>query len=151
MTMSRFSAPAVNCLWRAATAITLLAGASLAQQSTVSSAPHDPGELVRKTVDNEIKASKDDSARFMLRSTRTTPKGSVTKIFVQAKEATAGIVVAYNGKPPTPEQRQDELNPIERFLKSPDELEKKRRQERVDADRTLRIIRALPDAFLYEY
>jgi hypothetical protein len=107
--------------------------------------------LVRKAVENEIKASKDDSARFMFRSTRTTPKGSATKIFVQTKEATAGIVVAYNGKPLTPEQRQDELNRIERFLKSPDELEKKRRQERVDADRTLRIIRALPDAFLYEY
>src|SRR5712692_9881396 len=125
MTMSRFSAPAVNCVWRAATAITLLAGASLAQQSTVSSAPPDPGELVRKTVDNEIKASKDDSARFMFRSTKTTPKGSVTKIYVETKQATAGMVVAYNGKPLTPEQQK--------------------------ADRTMRIVRALPDAFLYEY
>ena len=56
--------PAVNSIWRTATFISLLAGASLAQQSTVSSAPLEPGELVRKTVDNEIKASKDDSARF---------------------------------------------------------------------------------------
>jgi len=151
MTMSRFSAPAVNCLWRAATAITLLAGASLAQQSTVSSAPPDPGELVRKTVDNEIKASKDDSARFMFRSTKTTPKGSVTKIYVETKQATAGMVVAYNCKPLTPEQRKAELVRIERFLKNPEELEKKRRQEQQDADRTMRIVRALPDAFLYEY
>jgi len=149
--MTRVSTPVCASIWRGTATIVLLAGASLAQPSTISSAPAEPGALVRKAVENEIKASKDDSARFMLRSTRTTPKGSVTKIFVQAKEATAGIVVAYNGKPPTPEQRQDELNRIERFLKSPDELEKKRRQERVDADRTLRIIRALPDAFLYEY
>src|SRR5882672_2029674 len=149
--MTRVSTPVCASIWRGTATIVLLAGASLAQPSTISSAPAEPGALVRKAVENEIKASKDDSARFMLRSTRTTPKGSVTKIFVQAKEATAGIVVAYNGKPPTPEQRQDELNRIERFLKRPDELEKKRRQERVDADRTLRIIRALPDAFLYEY
>lgn len=106
---------------------------------------------MRKTVANEIKASKDDSARFMFRSTKTTPKGSVTKIYIETKEATAGMVVAYNGKPLTPEQRKAELVRIERFLKNPDELEKKRRQEQQDTDRTMRIVRALPDAFLYEY
>jgi hypothetical protein len=151
MRMKRSSVPAGNSLWRTATLISLLAGASLAQQSTVSSAPPEPGELVRKTVDNEIKASKDDSAHFMFRSTKTTPKGSVTKIYIETKQATAGIVVAYNGKPLTPEQRKGELDRIERFLKNPDELAKKHRQEQQDADRTMRIVRALPDAFLYEY
>ena len=143
--------PAINAIWRNATMISLLAGVSLAQQSTVSSAPPEPGELVRKTVDNEIKASKDDSARFMFRSTKTTPKGSVTKIYIETKQATAGMVVAYNGKALTPEQRKAELARIDRFLKNPEELGKKRRQEQQDADRTLRIVRALPDAFLYEY
>jgi len=33
------------------------------------------------------------SARFMFRSTKTTPKGSVTKIYIETKEATAGMVV----------------------------------------------------------
>jgi len=143
--------PAINAIWRTAALLPLLAGVSLAQQSTVSSAPPEPGELVRKTVDNEIKASKDDSARFMFRSTKTTPKGSVTKIYIETKQATAGIVVAYNGKPLTPEQRKAELTRIERFLNNPEELGKKRRQEQQDADRTMRIVRALPDAFLYEY
>ena len=131
--------------------VALLAGASLAQQSTACSARVEPGELVRKTVANEIRASKDDSARFMFRSTKATPKGSVTKIYIETKEGTAGMVVAYNGKPLSPEQRKAELARIERFLKNPDELAKKRRQEQQDADRTLRIVRALPDAFLYEY
>src|SRR6266568_3957790 len=143
--------PAINAIWRTATLISLLAGVSLAQQSTVSSAPPEPGELVRKTVDNEIKASRDDSAHFMFRSTKTTSKGSVTKIYIETKQATAGMVVAYNGMPLTPEQRKAELGRIDRFLKNPEELEKKHRQEQQDADRTMRIVRALPDAFLYEY
>jgi hypothetical protein len=142
---------AVASIWGVAAAICLLAGASSAQHSTISSPPPDPTELVRRVVANEIKASKDDSTRFMFRSIRTTPKGSVTKIYVETKEATAGMVVAYNGKPLTPEQRQAELERIRRFIKNPEELEKKRRQEQQDADRTLRIVRALPDAFLYEY
>lgn len=131
--------------------LVVLTAIGMAQQSTISSAPPDPRELVRKAVENEIKASKDDSAHFMFRSTRTTPKGSVTKIFIETTDATAGIVVAYNRKPLTPEQRQAELARIERFIKNPEELAKKRRQEQQDADRTLRIVRALPDAFLYEY
>lgn len=143
--------PAVNSIWRTTALFTLFTGASFAQQSTVASAPPEPGDLVRKTVANEVKASKDEGARFMFRSTKTTLKGSVTKIYLETKEATAGMVVAYNGKPLTPEQRKAELGRIERFLKNPEELEKKHRQEQQDADRTLRIVRALPDAFLYEY
>src|SRR5258706_3647663 len=139
---------------RSVAAILLLTAASFSQQqdqqSSISPTP-EPAELVRKVVANEIKASKDENARLMFRGTRTTPKGSVTKIYIETKEATVGMVVAYDGKPLTPEQRQAEIERIQRFVKSPAELEKKRRQEQQDADRTLRIVRALPDAFLYEY
>src|SRR5262249_9316389 len=131
-------------IWRDTTMALLLAAVGFSQTSSTSDADAEPGALVRSAVENQIKASQSENARFMFRSTRTTPKGSVTKIFVQAREATAGIVVAYNGKPLTAEQRKEELNRIQRFVKNPDEMEKKRRQERVDADRTLRIIRALP-------
>ncbi len=140
--MSRASIIVSALLAHGILSIVLLASAGFAQPPTISSAPAEPGALVRKAVDNEIKASKDDSARFMFRSTRTTPKGSVTKIYVETKEGTAGMVVANNGKPLTPEQRQDELRRIERFTRNPQELEKKRRQEQQDAEHTLRIVRA---------
>jgi hypothetical protein len=129
----------------------LMAGVSFSQAATPSSPSPDPLALVRSAVENEIKASGDKNARFMFRSTRTTSRGAVTKVYVRAQECTAGIVIAYNGKPLTAEQRQDEHSRVERFMKNPEELEKKRHQEQVDSDRTLRIIRALPDAFLYEY
>src|SRR6267142_1199863 len=142
--------PTRRSIWPAA-AILLFVGASFAQESTISAPPPDPADLVRKVVANEVKASKDDNAHLMFRGTRTTPKGSATKIYIEAKEATVGMVVAYDGKPLTPEQRQAEIERIQRFVKNPAELEKKRRQEQQDTDRTLRIVRALPDAFLYEY
>ncbi len=113
--------------------------------------PADPGELVRESVRNEIRAANDDQNRFLFRSTKTTPKGSVTKVYVETKEATAGMVVAYNGKPLTLEQRRAEEARVQRFLNDPEELRKKRNQERADADRTTRIVRALPDAFTFKY
>jgi len=126
----------------------ILLGAVAYAQTTVSSY-HDPRDLVRKAVTNEINANS-GSIKFMFRGTKTTPKGSTTKIYVETKEATAGVVIAYNGKPLTPAQRADEQNRNQRFLKNPDELRKKRAQEHEDAERTARIMRALPDAFLFE-
>jgi len=131
--------------------ILLLAAASFARQPATVSPSRDPTALVRNAVQNEIKANNDDTARFLFRGTRTTPKGSTTKLYVETKDATAGLVVAINGKPLTPEQRRDEEARVERFVNHPEELRKKREQERDSAERTLRIVRALPDAFLFEY
>ena len=92
----------------------------------------DPAELVRKAVQNEIKAANDDSAHFLFRGTKTTPQGSTTRLYVETKEATAGLVIAYNGKPLTPEQRREEEARVERFIKHPEELKKKREQEHAE-------------------
>lgn len=136
---------------QASACILLLVATSFATQQPTVSSYQDPAELVRKAVQNEIKAANDNSARFLFRGTKTTPKGSTTRIYVETKDATAGLVVAYNDKPLTLEQRRDEEARVERFIKNPEELQKKREQERENADRTLRITRALPDAFLFEY
>jgi hypothetical protein len=136
---------------QASACILLLTATSFATQQAAVSSYQDPAELVRKAVQNEIKAANDDSARFLFRGTKTTPKGSTTRIYVETKDATAGLVVAYNDKPLTPEQRRDEEARVERFIKNPEELQKKREQEHENAERSLRITRALPDAFLFEY
>src|SRR6202158_6355331 len=139
-----------NSLARAGASILLLTAAILAGQPAPVSSYRDPLELVLKAVQNEIKASDDDSARFLFRGTKTTPQGSTTRLYVETKEATASLVIAYNGKPLTPEQRHAEEARVERFIKHPEELKKKHEQERASAERTLRIVRALPDAFLFE-
>jgi hypothetical protein len=131
--------------------VLLLSAAAFAGQPASVSSYNDPVELVRKAVQNEIKASNDDTAHFLFRGTKTTPKGSTTRLYVETREATAGLVVAYNGKPLSPEQRQAEEARVERFIHDPEELKKKREQERDNAERTMRIVRALPDAFLFEY
>jgi len=131
--------------------ILLLATTSVAGQPARGSPSQDPVALIRKAVQNEIKSANNESAHFLFRGTRTTPRGSTTKLYVETKEATAGLTVAYNGKSLTPEQRRAEEARVERFVNNPEELKKKREQEHQDAERTLRIVRALPDAFLFEY
>jgi hypothetical protein len=107
-------------------------------------------ELVRKTVDIELKASK-DAENLMFRSYKQTSSGSQTKLFVQTRDAMAAMLIAVNDQPLTPQQRQAEEGRLQNLIKNPDELKRKKKQERDDAERTNRIMRALPDAFLYEY
>jgi hypothetical protein len=129
----------------------LLCASNLDGQPASISASYDPAEMVRKSVQNEVKSANDGSTRFLFRGIKTTPKGSTTRIYVETKDATAGMVVAYNGNPLTPEQRRDEEARFGRFVTNPEELRKKRQQEKENSENSLRITRALPDAFLYEY
>jgi len=131
--------------------VVLLAVCSFAGQPPSGSDHPNPAELMRKSVDNEISAARDDTAHFLFRGIKTTPKGSTTRIYVETNEATAGLVIGYNGQSLTPEQRRNEEARVERFINNPEEMKKKREQERQDAERTLRIMRAMPDAFLFEY
>ncbi|MGH9642902.1 MAG: hypothetical protein ACRD3Q_10780 [Terriglobales bacterium] len=123
-----------------------------AAPSQRAAASLDPQELVRKATLNELKANETPAdEHFMFRGVKTTPKGSVTKLYAETKQGSAGLAIAYDGKPLTPDQQRDEQARLQRFMNNQDELRKKQRQERDDAERTTRIMRALPDAFIYQY
>jgi len=108
-------------------------------------------DLVRATVQNEIKASANPTARHMFASLKQTANGSQSKLYCETNEAMAGMAIAFDGKPLTAQQRQAEEARLEQLKNSPAELVKKRQREKEDADRVTRIVRAMPDAFLFEY
>jgi hypothetical protein len=109
-----------------------------------------PVELVRRVVANEAQTN-DQTIKFMFRQRKETPNGSQTKLMVQTREAIVGMVVANDDHPLDLQQRRGEFGRVERFINEPDELERKQKKEKEDAERIGRILRALPDAFLYEY
>ena len=106
-------------------------------------------EIVRQAVNNECSAN-GGRAKFMFADHKQTARGSQTRLIAEANEATAGMLVAVDDKPLTPEQRQAEMGRLQMLADNPQELGKKQRAERDDAERTTRIVRALPDAFLFE-
>lgn len=110
-----------------------------------------PGELVRATVQNEVKASITPTSHHMFTSLKETAHGSQTKLYCETKDAMAGMAVAYDGRPLTAQQRQAEEARLEQLMNSPEELAKKRQREKEDTERVTKIVRAMPDAFLYEY
>jgi hypothetical protein len=109
-----------------------------------------PAEIVRRTVAHETEAAKGTHLHFMFRDEKKTHRLSQTKLMVETEEATAGLLLARNGRPLTPAEREREWGRLENYVHNPQELNKKRKQEREDEERTERILRALPEAFEYQ-
>jgi len=129
-----------------------ISASSLAAVSPSSSSQDSasPIELVRAAVANEVAAANDTSTKHMFRSRKQNQQGSQTRLYVETREAMAGITIAYNDKPLTPEQLQGEEGRLSGLAGNPELLRRKHAQEQDSADRTLRIVKALPDAFLYD-
>lgn len=109
-----------------------------------------PVELVRATVANEVTAANDHSVKHMFQAHKKTAQGSQTRIYVETREAMAGMTIAYNDKPLTPDQLKGEEGRLAGLVNNPEQLERKQRQEREEAEHTLRIVKALPEAFLFD-
>jgi hypothetical protein len=126
---------------------------SLFAQQPVSNAENSlsPIELVRATVANEVAAANDHSIKHMFRDRKMTPQGSQTRIYVETRDAMAGMTVAYNDKPLTPQQLQSEEGRLTGLVDNREQLRHKQRQEKEEAQHTLCIMKALPDAFLFEF
>jgi len=110
-----------------------------------------PSELVKSAVTNEIAAANNTSVKHMFRSRKQTPKGSQTKLYVETNDAMAAMLIAINDQPLTPQQQQGETAHLEWLMGNPEQLRKKQAHEKEDAERMLRILKALPEAFRYEY
>ena len=109
-----------------------------------------PAEVVRRAVHNEISCNQGPGLHFMFKDEKKTPQLSQTKLMVETNDATAGLLVMQNGHLLTPQQRREEEARLAAYVQSPQELRKKKKQEKEDAEHTMRILAALPDAFLYE-
>lgn len=109
-----------------------------------------PLELVRETVYNEVASNTNTSRHFMFKDHKKTLHLTQTKLLVETRDAMAGMIISQDGHPLNPQQQQQELARLESYINNPDQLSKKRKQEKEDADRTERILKALPNAFLYE-
>jgi hypothetical protein len=109
-----------------------------------------PVELVRQAMHNEVSSNTSSGRHFMFKDTKKTAHLTQVKLLVETVDATAGMLIANDGRPLSADERKQEEARLANYVQNPQELNKKRKQEKEDADHTMRILKALPDAFLYE-
>lgn len=121
-----------------------------AAQSDKAQLPASANDLVRAVVQNELKQAGDTSKLYAFKQRTEKPRGTQIKQMVETPDGILGRVITVNDKPLSPEERRKDDARINRLL-DPNEMRKKSKEQKEDERRTREMVRALPDAFVYEY
>jgi hypothetical protein len=107
-------------------------------------------ELVRKVVDREL-ATEQRPRQYIYRLRRETPEGSSTRDIIDTRDGLVSRLIATNDRPATAEERAKDDRRLQNLLAHPEEQRKRKQRQKEDAEQVRKLLRALPDAFLYEY
>jgi hypothetical protein len=121
---------------------------SLARPAQLPSTTISANELLREAVANEKANANKAYMAWVDRVER--PRGSITKLMVNTPEGLIARVVAFDDRPLSSAQRQQEDVRLERLL-DPAVMHEKAGKQREDERRVERVLAALPDAFRCEY
>jgi hypothetical protein len=107
-------------------------------------------DLVRRTIQNEDKSTT-NGARYMYRLRSQKPERTVVKEMIETNEGMVARLVSVNDKAPTAEQRAADEKKLDKILNDPDEQNSRRKEQKEDEARSRLMVKALPDAFLYDF
>lgn len=120
-----------------------------AAQPDKASLPPNAADLVRAVVNHELE-HQNNPQLFTWKERIAKPSRTITKQMVETPQGIISRVTAINDKPLSGEERKRDDDRINRLL-DPKQMADKRKQQKQDEDRTLKMVRSLPDAFRYEY
>ena len=115
----------------------------LTQQQTES--------MVRRVLQTEMHAANDTSHPMQYRIRKSSPRFSTTKLIVETKDGDVARLIAINGIPLTPSEQQIEDTRLQELASDPGKQRHRQEREQNDAERARKIMRALPEAFHYQY
>jgi hypothetical protein len=109
--------------------------------------------LVKRVLHTEIEAASDNpsSHPMQYRLRKMSPRLSTTKMIVETKDGDVARLVAVNDSPLSPLDQQNEEARLESLLKDPGLQKHRKEREENDSERVRKVIRALPDAFIYQF
>ncbi|MGE0406073.1 MAG: hypothetical protein AB7O65_07230 [Candidatus Korobacteraceae bacterium] len=127
----------------------LLATAQAPSGGVPAGLPENPQDLVRQVVANELAPRPRPLLTY--RYTRVRPDRKEVRQMVETEQILLGRIVSVNGSPLTAEQTAQEDLRLQRLVNDPEELRAKQKEQAEETERIRKVIRALPDGFLYQY
>src|SRR5258706_4893994 len=119
------------------------------QTASIQAAPGPAPPVIREAVKNEVRAAVDPTNTYLYRLKRETSSGILVRDLVETKDGIVSRAVTWNGRQLTPDERAKDDAKLQKILTSKDEQEKRFGEQHADEERVLRMLKALPDAFLY--
>jgi hypothetical protein len=140
------------CALLASPRITL--AAELATQQTPAPLSDEQTQaMVKRVLQVELEAAHDSAAThpMLYRLRKTSPRLSTTKLIVETKDGDVARLIAVNNAPLDTAGQTTEDARLDGLLSDPGKQRHRQQREQDDAERARKIMRALPDAFLYQF
>ncbi len=127
-----------------------LLAAGICSAPAQQSAAVDPTALVRRAIQHRFDSERNQPPlRYLLRK-QDGPRDN-TKDIIETRDGDVARLVALNGQPLSAQANQDELDRLNLLANHPEVQQHRKFREQKDADRVNRLMRLLPDAFLYRF
>jgi hypothetical protein len=113
--------------------------------------PPDAQALVDRALANELRAAQDQGhpMRYMLH--KSSPRLTSTKEIVETKDGAVARLISINNAPLDAADAEREQARLDNLLRDPGLQRHRKQVEDSDTSRALKVLRALPGAFLYQY
>lgn len=125
------------------------ASAAEARGAAQNSAP--TAELVQKALAAEAAAAQDTSHPVRYRLRKSSPRVTTTKDMVETRDGQVALLVAVNDATPPPQEQAKEQSRINALLSDPGKQRHRKQSQEQDTARAVKVIQAMPSAFLYTY
>jgi len=114
-------------------------------------AAKDPQAYVRNVAQIELAAHAHPAPRWQYLLEKRNAGGATTREIIETREGLVARLLTLNGQPLTAQVQRDEFARLRALQNDPSQISKKLAGQERDRERVLKMIRALPDAFLYAY
>lgn len=122
------------------------------KQGFAQSENESANDLVRRVVANELKVESQDNSHWLyrLKTEKTNGPEEVEEV-IQTKDGEIKRPLLINGKQPTDEQQRRADAQLQDLLHHPEKLHKSQRDAQEDEERSARLLKMLPQAFVFQY
>jgi hypothetical protein len=127
----------------------LLPGAAIATEPA-DIAPQE-NTLVTRALAAELKAAQDTSHPMQYRLRKSSPRLTSTKQIVETRDGAVARLLYVNDIDPSSSDRHKDDARLDGLLADPAKQERRRQSEQNDTARALKVLRALPKAFIFRY
>jgi hypothetical protein len=139
--------------WPAAALLCLLlsAACSVSAQSPDPLNNQDAQAMIKRVLHTELESAQNAAHPMQYHLRKMSPRFSSIKLIVETKDGDVARLLAVNDAPLNPESQQTEDARLQGLLNDPGLQRHRQEREQGDAERARKVMRALPDAFLYQY
>jgi hypothetical protein len=130
--------------------IALVLTVCIAAPARDQSSPPPAAELINEVVANEL-TDRAQQRKWMYQIEKQDGKQMLTEEQVETKDGPLYRVIAIDGTPLSPDQRQQDSTRLDRLLHDPSQQSKLKQGYDGDEQKLEELMRLMPDAFLYDY